>query len=104
VFASSSSVYVARRKLPFLETDRVEMPHLLLARRLENVAKTDEIGIDIRERVLKRIAHPGLRREVDDGVEALTGEQRRRRRTIGKIEPFDPERVRPPIQVRAALP
>ena len=42
---------------------------------LENVREADEVAVDVGLRVGQRVAHAGLGREVNDLVEALTGEQ-----------------------------
>ena len=44
------------------------MLHAEAARGLHHVERADHVGIEIGARVLEAVAHPGLRREVDDHV------------------------------------
>ena len=51
---------------------KYEVSDLALAATLKNVAEPYQVGVNIRIRVLDRIAHARLRRQVHDGVEAIT--------------------------------
>src|SRR3546814_6425394 len=58
----------------------------VVAAAFENVGEADQIAVDIGVRVDQRIAHTGLRGEVDHALEALFREQRRHAVAIGEIE------------------
>ena len=52
----------------------------------QDVDEALEIGIDIGMGMLQRVAHAGLRREMDHHGEATLSEQRLCRRTVGEVE------------------
>ena len=58
------------------------MLDLVVAAPFEDVREPLKIGIDICVRVLNRVAHPGLRREMDYPVGLFLSEQRRHRLAI----------------------
>ncbi len=51
------------------------MAHLARPRQFEHVQVPDQIGLGIGVRVLERIAHAGLRAEVNDAGEVDIGER-----------------------------
>ena len=53
--------------------------------RIDQVLKADDVGGDISARILNRIAHPGLGRQVNDRVDLVVGEQGVDCRLIGYI-------------------
>src|SRR5690606_19083387 len=69
------------------------MPDVRMPAALEHVAEADEIGIDVRRRVLDGMTHPRLRGEVHHRVEALTGEQLLHRRPVGDVQFLENETV-----------
>ena len=70
----------------------------VVAATLEDIQRPLDVAAHVGVRVLQRIAHPGLRREVHHARELLAREQRRDRRRIGEIEPHEAEAL-----VREAL-
>ena len=52
---------------------------------LQNIDEAFEVGIDIGVRMVDRMTHAGLGREVDYDLETVLREQRRHCRTIGKV-------------------
>ena len=55
------------------------------ARELQNVEMAGEVGAGVGTRVLQRIAHAGLRAEVDDAGEALPLQRAFQRRLVREI-------------------
>jgi hypothetical protein len=53
---------------------------------LQHVHEADEVAVDVGMRVLQRIAHAGLRRQVDHAVEALAGKQPLHAGAVGDVE------------------
>ena len=51
------------------------MPGIRAARALDDVAESDQVGIDVRAGILDRIAHAGLGREMHHGIETALREQ-----------------------------
>lgn len=62
------------------------MLHLGVAAALQNVGKAHHIAFNVRMRVLQRIAHARLRRQMNDSVKLLTGKQTGDAITIRHIE------------------
>jgi len=52
-----------------------EVFHLLLPAPLEQVDETDDVAVDIGERVFDGVAHAGLRGKVADDIELFFGKQ-----------------------------
>lgn len=78
------------RRLLLVAVDRrarskEQMLHLMMAARLENVEKADDVRVDIRARMVDAVPHTSLRREVDDNVRLILLEQRRDRRLIRQV-------------------
>ena len=61
------------------------MPHRPVPAALEDVEETDKVGIDIIMRRLDRMAHAGLRGQVDDHLGPTLGKDRLDRRPVGQI-------------------
>ena len=57
----------------------------------EDVEEADQIALRVGVRIDQRIAHAGLRREVDDALETVGGKQRREARRIGQVEFLEAE-------------
>jgi hypothetical protein len=57
-----------------------------VAATLEHVHEADDVAVHVGVRILQRVAHPGLRREVDDTLELLFCEQRSHALAVGDIE------------------
>ena len=51
------------------------MGRRMRARRFEHVEGADDVAVEIGARVLDRVAHPGLRREMDDDLRMLLGKK-----------------------------
>ncbi len=68
-----------------------------MAATFENVREADQIGVDIGVRIDQRMAHAGLRREMDDIAKPMLGEVRRHARAVGEIE-LDEREARQPRQ------
>ena len=62
------------------------MPDLPPTRYLEKRQMTHQVGPGISHRVIDRIAHPGLRAEVDDRVDFLPIQRLLQRSVVGEIE------------------
>ena len=62
------------------------MLHAAVAAAFEHVHEADDVAVDVGVRVLQRIAHAGLRGEVDHAVEATGLEELRHARTVGHVE------------------
>src|ERR1700722_9170754 len=67
----------------------------------EHLGEADQVRIDIGRRILQRVTHARLRRQMDDARELPVGEQPRHSRAVGKIEPDETE-VRKGRQMRQA--
>ena len=67
------------------------MPAAIVAAPLQHVDETFDVRIDIGVRVFQRIAHAGLRREMDDHRKTVVRKQRLHRAAIGKIEFLETE-------------
>src|SRR3569832_1976807 len=75
----------------------------VIAAALEHVEKADEIGIGVGVRLLDRMAHAGLGREMHDLRETMLRKQPRDRLAIGKIG-LDEGEARVVLQQRQARP
>ena len=64
-----------------------------MPREFEEVHLPDEVRLDIGVRVLERIAHPGLRTEMDDPVEFQRGERGVERMAVGEVELLEGEAI-----------
>ena len=62
------------------------MPAAIVAAALEDVGEAGQIGIHIGVRIDQRIAHAGLRREMNHIGKAMLREQRCHALAIGKVE------------------
>jgi hypothetical protein len=62
-----------------------------MAATLKNIKKPREIAVEVRVRVLKGIANPGLRRQIHDPPRFLRLEQRLDPITIAQIHLHEPE-------------
>src|SRR2546428_7775452 len=60
---------------------------------LEDVLKAEDVALDVRERILDRIAHAGLRGEMDDASRALLTKQTGHLRAVGHIEQDELESI-----------
>ena len=69
-------------------------------RQLQHLEEAVEIAVNIRARMVDRVAHAGLGGEMDDGgdVAVARGEALHRRR-VGNVEPFEAE-ARPRFEPR----
>ena len=67
------------------------MPAAVVAAPLQHIYKAFEIGIDISMRMLERIAHTGLGREMDDEGKAILFKERLHCRAISQIQPHESE-------------
>ena len=63
----------------------------VVAAAFEDVAEADQVALDVGLRVLQRIAHAGLRGEVDDALGPLPREQRLERLGIGDVDLLEAE-------------
>src|SRR5579864_3475401 len=66
-----------------------------VAAALEHVERSAYVAQHIGGRVLQRVAHARLRREVHDTLEALAGEERRNSRRVREIQLHEAERSVP---------
>ena len=64
------------------------MPHLVLAAAFKNMPKAQQVGIEVRFRILEAVAHASLRRKVDHMCESLAGKQGSHGRAIGHVQGF----------------
>ena len=78
-----------------------EVRDLRVAAALEDVAERRQVVGDVGLGIDERIAHAGLRGEMDDAREAAVREQLRRRARVGQVEAFEPE-SRQPFEARDA--
>ena len=62
------------------------MAAAVVAAAFQHVEEAGEIGVHIRMRIDQRMAHPGLRRQMDDKRKAVLGEQRRGGGAVSEIE------------------
>ena len=60
--------------------------HRVVPARLEDVEEAGDVRADVLVRIRQRVAHAGLRREVDDAIEAFLREQRVDRGPVGDVE------------------
>ena len=58
--------------------------HAVVPAAFEDMQEADEVGVDVGVRVVERIAHAGLRRQVDDPLDA--GANRARSFAVGEVE------------------
>jgi hypothetical protein len=58
---------------------------------LQDVAESDEVGIDVGSRVLQRVADARLRTHVDDRLRSLHAEEARHSRAVCQIEAMEAE-------------
>jgi hypothetical protein len=77
------------------------MPDAMMPAALQDVEKTLHVGRHVGVRILQRVAHARLRREVDDRAEARPAEQRFHLPEIRDVHVDEPElRVLQPRQAR----
>lgn len=67
------------------------MLHLVTAAALQNVTKTQQVGIEIGLRILQAVAYSGLSGQVDHMAEAFLFKKRGQGRAIGQISPHAAE-------------
>jgi tRNA threonylcarbamoyladenosine modification (KEOPS) complex Cgi121 subunit len=61
-------------------TRRVDqMLHAAVAAALKHIHEAHQIAVDVGIGIEQRVAHPGLRRQVDHALETFVGKQRRHR-------------------------
>ena len=70
------------------------MPHLVLAATFKNMAKAQQVGIEVRFRVLEAVAYASLRRKVDHMGKSFAGKQGGHCRAIGHVQQFKAEALR----------
>ena len=63
-----------------------QMLHRMLAAGFQNMGHAQQIGLCISMRILDRVAHPGLRRQVNHRIRALFGKQGIQRRPVGHVQ------------------
>jgi hypothetical protein len=68
-----------------------EVLDAVVATALEEVHETDHIAVDVGMRILQRVAHTGLGRQIDDPLRPLGGEQGGDAVAVGDVEPGKPE-------------
>jgi hypothetical protein len=61
------------------------MTALIAPAPFQNVDKTLEVGVDVSMGMIDRMAHPGLRREVNHHRKSMPGKQLSHRRTIRQV-------------------
>ncbi len=66
-----------------------------MAAAFEHVEKADDVAAHVGVGVLQRVAHPGLRRQVDGPVEGIIGEDSLHGLGVGEVEALEVERVEP---------
>ncbi len=59
--------------------------HAVVPAALQDVAETDQVGVDIGRRVLQRVAHPGLGRQVHHPLRAMLAKHPVHRRAVGDV-------------------
>jgi hypothetical protein len=64
-----------------------------MARQFQHVDVAHQVGADIGLRIDQRVADAGLRAQVDDTVERVTGGEIVERRLIGEIDLFEREGI-----------
>ena len=69
------------------------MPAAVMPASLEHIEKTFDVRVRVGVRVFQRIAHAGLRREMNDHGETVLRKQRFRRCAIGKVRFHEGEAV-----------
>jgi hypothetical protein len=57
-----------------------------MAAAFEDVDEADQVAVDIGMRVLQRVAHAGLRREIDHALRAFCREKRGDAGAVGDVE------------------
>ena len=62
------------------------MPAAIVAAAFEHVDEAFEIGVDVSVRMVGRITHAGLRREMDHDRETMLLKQGLRRRAVRQVE------------------
>ena len=77
------------------------MPDLVVAATLEHVQRAGDIARHIGVRILERVAHAGLRREVHHSIEFLALEEVRHAAVVGEVELDDAE-ARQRLEAREA--
>ena len=70
-----------------------EMLDLAMAGELEHVDLPHQVGADIGLRIDQRVAHAGLRPEMDDAVEPVRRGERLQRLLVAEIDLFEGEGV-----------
>ena len=58
---------------------------------LQHVQRAGQVAVGVGVRVLDRVAHARLRREVHDALERALREQRLHGRAVGEVDPLEPE-------------
>ena len=72
------------------------MPAVMVPASFQDIEKAFEIGIGIGMRMIDRISHPGLGRQMDHGRKPMLRKQLADRRTVRQIHLHETElRVRP---------
>ncbi len=69
----------------------------------QHVDETREIGVDIGMRMVDRIAHAGLCREMHHFGKTMPGKQAFRRRAVGEIDPLERKAALPTQDVEPRL-
>ena len=70
------------------------MPHLVLAAAFKNMPKAQQVGVEVRFRVLDAVAHACLPRKVDHMGKSFAGEQGGHCRAICHVQKFKAEALR----------
>ena len=67
------------------------MPHLVLAAAFKNMPKAQQVGIEVRFRVQKAVAHASLSSKVDHMGETLTRKQGSHGGAVGHVQGLVPK-------------
>ena len=62
------------------------MPHLVLAAAFKNMPKAQQVGVEVRFRVLEAVAHASLGRKVDHMGETLARKQGGHGGAVGHVQ------------------
>lgn len=77
------------------------MPDAAVAAPFQNIQMADQITFRVDHRILQRITYPSLRRQMNNAVKPLGGEQRLHRLGFGNIH-LDEVKIRQRLQPRQA--